>query len=94
MTSVISNIQKAAVIQSDEEAIAVAKQLSTELAKTASRRDAERILPYEEIDLVSQAGLTAITVPKEYGGAGVSNVTIAEVTKILSSGDSSIGQIP
>jgi SfnB family sulfur acquisition oxidoreductase len=94
MTSVISNIQKAAVIQSDEEAIAVANQLSTELAKTASRRDAERILPYEEIELVSQAGLTAITVPKEYGGAGVSNVTIAEVTKILSSGDSSIGQIP
>jgi SfnB family sulfur acquisition oxidoreductase len=94
MTSVITNVTKAHVIQTDEEAIQVATAVAEELAKTASQRDADRLLPYEEIEQVSQAGLTAITVPKEYGGAGVSHVTLAEVTKILSSGDSSIGQIP
>jgi SfnB family sulfur acquisition oxidoreductase len=33
-------------------------------------------------------------VPKEYGGAGVSYVTLAEVTAIISAADSSLGQIP
>ncbi len=35
-----------------------------------------------------------ITVPKEYGGAFVSNATLAEVIKIISEADSSLGQIP
>ncbi|HHP7245133.1 MAG TPA: SfnB family sulfur acquisition oxidoreductase, partial [Elainellaceae cyanobacterium] len=94
MTSVLTDVKKAYVIQTDDEAIQIAKEVAAEFSKTASQRDMERILPYEEIETLSQAGLTAITVPKEYGGAGVSNVTIAEVTKILSSGDSSLGQIP
>ncbi|MGJ3247671.1 MAG: SfnB family sulfur acquisition oxidoreductase [Elainellaceae cyanobacterium] len=94
MTSVLTDVKKAYVIQTDDEAIQIAKEVAAEFSKTASQRDMERIMPYEEVETLSQAGLTAITVPKEYGGAGVSNVTIAEVTKILSSGDSSLGQIP
>ncbi|HTJ89401.1 MAG TPA: SfnB family sulfur acquisition oxidoreductase, partial [Acidocella sp.] len=39
-------------------------------------------------------GLWAITVPREYGGAGVSAATLAEVTAIISASDGSIGQIP
>ncbi|MGJ3253966.1 MAG: SfnB family sulfur acquisition oxidoreductase [Elainellaceae cyanobacterium] len=94
MTSVLTDVKKAYVIQTDDEAIQIAKEVAAEFSTTASQRDMERIMPYEEVETLSQAGLTAITVPKEYGGAGVSNVTIAEVTKILSSGDSSLGQIP
>jgi SfnB family sulfur acquisition oxidoreductase len=94
MTSVVTEVKKAHIIKSDEEAISVAKELAAEFSQTASKRDMERIMPYEEIEKVSMAGLTAMTVPKKYGGAGVSNVTVAEVTKILASGDSSIGQIP
>jgi SfnB family sulfur acquisition oxidoreductase len=94
MTSVVVDTQKAHIIKSDAEAIQIAKELAAEFSQTASQRDMERIMPYEEIKKVSQAGLTAINVPKEYGGAGVSNVTLVEVVKILSAGDSSIGQIP
>ncbi|MEM1310406.1 MAG: SfnB family sulfur acquisition oxidoreductase [Cyanobacteria bacterium P01_H01_bin.153] len=94
MASVLTDVKTAHVIKTDEEAVQVATAIAEELAKAASQRDAERILPYEEIEQVSQAGLTAITVPKEYGGAGVSNVTLVEVVKILSAADSSIGQIP
>lgn len=89
-----TNVQQANVIRSDKEAIEIAQQLSAEFAKTSSQRDRERILPYEEVEQLSRSGLMAITVPQAYGGAAVSNVTLTEVIKILSAGDSSLGQIP
>jgi alkylation response protein AidB-like acyl-CoA dehydrogenase len=46
-----------------------------------------------ELDELSASGLWGITVPKEYGGAGVSYVTVAEVIKIISAAGSSLGQI-
>jgi SfnB family sulfur acquisition oxidoreductase len=82
------------VIKSDAEAIAVAHRVAAELAPGAAVRDAERRLPRAELDLFSQSGLWGITVPKEYGGAFVSNVTLAEVVRIIAEADPSIGQIP
>ncbi|MCL6706270.1 SfnB family sulfur acquisition oxidoreductase [Pseudomonas sp. R2.Fl] len=81
-------------IRDDAEAITVAKELAREFAAGAAERDRERRLPLAEIERFSQSGLWAITVPKAYGGAGVSAVTLAEVTAIISAADSSIGQIP
>jgi SfnB family sulfur acquisition oxidoreductase len=86
--------RKAHRIKDDAEAIAIAKALAREFASGAAERDRERRLPIAEIDRSSQSGLWAITVPKAYGGAGVSAVTLAEVTAILSEADSNIGQIP
>jgi SfnB family sulfur acquisition oxidoreductase len=82
------------VIASDAEAIAVAKALAAEFAVDAAKRDRERILPAAELERFSKSGLWGVTVPKAYGGAGVSFVTLAEVIKIISAADSSIGQIP
>jgi len=82
------------LLQSDEEAIEVARRLAAGFAESASRRDIERSMPYAEIDALSQSGLLAITVPSEYGGLDVSNAVLAEVTAILAEGDASIGQIP
>ncbi|WP_341526010.1 SfnB family sulfur acquisition oxidoreductase [Nostoc sp. UHCC 0302] len=86
--------EKAHIIQSDEEAIAIAKQLAAEFVVGAAQRDRERRLPADEIKKFSASGLWGITVPKEYGGAFVSNVTLAKVIKIISAADPSIGQIP
>ncbi|AUX78546.1 SfnB family sulfur acquisition oxidoreductase [Sinorhizobium fredii] len=85
---------KAHRIKDDSEALAVARELAHEFAPGAAARDRERRLPIAEIERFSQSGLWAITVPKAYGGAGVSAVTLAEVTAIISAADSSIGQIP
>jgi len=82
------------VIRGDAEAIAVAHALATEFASGASERDRDRRLPRAEIDRFSESGLWAITVPREYGGAGVSAATLAEVTAVISAADGSIGQIP
>lgn len=82
------------VIKSDAEAIEVAHRVAHEISKDAAIRDQERRLPKDELDLFSQSGLWGITVPKEFGGAFVSNRTLAEVVSIVSEADPSIGQIP
>ncbi|MDQ0456349.1 SfnB family sulfur acquisition oxidoreductase [Rhizobium paknamense] len=86
--------QPAHRIADDAEAIATAEALARDFAGGAVARDRERRLPLAEIERFSQSGLWAITVPKAYGGAGVSAATLAEVTAIISAADSSIGQIP
>ncbi|RUM23240.1 SfnB family sulfur acquisition oxidoreductase [Rhizobium vallis] len=84
----------AARIGSDEEAIATARRLAAQFAARAAERDADRILPFAELDLLAQSGLLAITVPSQYGGLDVSNAVLAEITAILAEADGSIGQIP
>src|ERR1700722_20130618 len=84
----------ARIIRDDAEAIAVAREVAANLAKDAVRRDRQRLLPFDEMELISDAGLFAITVPKAFGGAGVRAGTLAEVIALLASADGSIGQIP
>ncbi|MCB8877013.1 SfnB family sulfur acquisition oxidoreductase [Acidisoma silvae] len=94
MTAAIDIRGQAARIHDDAEAIAVAHVLAAEFAAGAAERDRERRLPHAELDRYSASGLLAITVPKAFGGAGVSAGTLAEVTAIISAADGSIGQIP
>jgi SfnB family sulfur acquisition oxidoreductase len=82
------------VIQSDDEALNIARALAADFAKSAGARDLNRTLPYAELDALSQSGLLAISVPSEYGGLDVSNAVLAEITAIIAEGDASIGQIP
>lgn len=81
-------------IESEEEALSIARELAAEFAGSANERDTDRILPFDELDALAQSGLLAITVPPEYDGIDVSNAVLAEITAILSEADSSIGQIP
>ncbi|WP_180078420.1 SfnB family sulfur acquisition oxidoreductase [Acinetobacter sp. YH12251] len=81
------------IIRSDQEAIDVAEQLAVEFTKESAKRDHERRLPLQEVQQYSASGLWGITVPRQFGGAGVSYKTLAEVVKIISSADSSLGQI-
>jgi SfnB family sulfur acquisition oxidoreductase len=87
-------VQPAHLIRSDAEAIAVATELAKRFAVEAGVRDRERRLPVAELDEFSASGLWGITIPKAYGGAGVSYVTVAEVIKLISAADPSLGQIP
>ena len=82
------------VITGDEEAIAVAHAYAEQIRPGAAARDAERQLPLAELQALGRSGLLAITIPPEYGGAGVSFQTLAEVFRIISAADGAIGQIP
>ncbi|WP_447576964.1 SfnB family sulfur acquisition oxidoreductase [Achromobacter kerstersii] len=86
--------RRAAVIESGAQALSVARALAEDFAREASQRDRERRLPLAELERYSLSGLWGITVPREHGGAGVSRVTLAEITAIISAADGSLGQIP
>ena len=91
---VAAPVGRTALIESDAQAIEVAHQLAAAFAPDAARRDRQRILPWEQLDRYSASGLWGMTVPRAFGGAQVSNVTLAEVVAIISAADGSIGQIP
>ena len=82
------------VLHSDAEALKVAHELAAVLKRDSALRDRERRLPHDELELFSHTGLWGISVPKAYGGAGVSNTTLAQVIALISAADSSLGQIP
>ena len=75
-------------------AMAEARRLGGLFAEGASRRDAERILPCAEVRALADSGLLAITVPARFGGAGLGVEVLAEVVRLVSVGDSNLGQIP
>ena len=82
------------VLHSDAEALKVAHELAAVLKRDSALRDRERRLPHDELELFSHTGLWGISVPKAYGGAGVSSTTLAQVIALISAADSSLGQIP
>ena len=86
-------VQAAQVLRGDADALDTAHRIARLLADGAALRDRDRILPAQELDVVSGAGLWAMNVPRVHGGAGVSYVTVAQVFAILSAADASIGQI-
>ena len=82
------------LITDDAQALLTARRLAAQFAPEAALRDRERRLPWAELDAFVASGLWGITVPREFGGAGVRNGTLAEVTAIISAADGSLGQIP
>ncbi|RKP55763.1 SfnB family sulfur acquisition oxidoreductase [Pararobbsia silviterrae] len=84
----------ARVIRDDADAIATAHHVAELFRADASLRDQQRRLPHDELNVFSQSGLWAITVPAEYGGAAVSYVTLTEVIRIVAAADPSLGQLP
>jgi SfnB family sulfur acquisition oxidoreductase len=75
-------------------AVTTAAELAAYLAAGAAARDAQRILPAEQIDALSASGLLAITVPASYGGADLPAGTVAEVFRLLAMGDPNVAQVP
>jgi SfnB family sulfur acquisition oxidoreductase len=101
MTQATTSLQPAppvsgpvAIIHDDVHALSVARALANDFAQDASLRDRERRLPFDEMDRYSRSGLLGMTVPTDYGGPGVSSVTLADIVAIVSAADGSLGQIP
>ncbi|AVA23705.1 SfnB family sulfur acquisition oxidoreductase [Rhizobium sp. NXC24] len=82
------------LITSDQEALDIASRLAERFVVRASERDAKRLLPWEEVNEYTASGLGGMTIPKAFGGAEVSNVTLAKVFETLCAADPALGQIP
>ena len=86
--------EKVHIIENDLDAINAAYQVADFALEGRNQRDQQRLLPFAEIDLFSQKGLGGMRIPKQYGGAFVTNKTLAHVFRIINKADSSVGQIP
>lgn len=78
---------------SEAEAIAVARQIAREIAEIAADPAQNGQLPRRQAQLLSESGLTAIGVPKAFGGLGASVATLVETVRIISVADGGVGQL-
>lgn len=67
--------------------------LLSRIAKGASERERERILPYESIDLIRQVRLGAFRLPTEAGGSGGSIRELFEIVIRLGEADANVAHI-
>lgn len=82
------------LLGSDAEAIAAAETYAGSIRLGSVERDRTGRHPLDELARLAGTGLLAIRVPRAFGGPGLSNVAVAEVFRIISAADASIGQIP
>jgi len=82
------------VLIDDEDAVRAATAFADVLREGAVERDATGALPYAELEVLARTGLLGMRVPAEYGGAGVSTATVAEVFRVLATADPAVAQIP
>lgn len=87
-------LHPARILQSDAQAIEAARALAAQARLQAAERDAQRQLPWSQIEAFTRSGLGSISIARAYGGPQVSFVTLAEVFKIISAADPALGQIP
>ncbi|PWH06009.1 acyl-CoA dehydrogenase [Brachybacterium endophyticum] len=65
----------------------------TEIAEGALERERERRLPFAEVRALADAGFTAVTVPRELGGAGADVETLFRLLIDLGEADSNLPQL-
>lgn len=90
----ISATRSTVFVHDAASALETARELRDSFAAGASRRDAERELPFAQVAELAASGLLAITVPAEHGGADLPVAVVAEVIRLISEGDPNLGQIP
>lgn len=86
--------ERVAVIASDAEAVAAAREYAERIRPGAIDRDRERRLPHDELRDLAATGLLGVRVPRALGGARVSSATVLEISRLLATADPAIAQIP
>jgi SfnB family sulfur acquisition oxidoreductase len=82
------------LIADDAQALEAAHRLAVDFARDSGARDADRLLPWSELERYSASGLWGATVPRTHGGAEISTVTLARVIATIAAADGSLAQIP
>ena len=72
---------------------AIATDIAYHLSQTVQEREAIAGEPSQEIDLLREAGLLPLVVPKTYGGLGASWLDAIQVVRTVAQADSSAAQL-
>ena len=77
-----------------QELIALAKTIAEkEIAPRALRIDKSGVMDEELLEILKESGMTQLSVPKEYGGAGIDLLTGALISEQLSKGCAGVATI-
>lgn len=71
----------------------IAAEAFSQLAATATERDMQAGAPDQEVQILRNAGLLKLPIPKAYGGAGAGWVESYQAVQTLAKADGSIGQL-
>lgn len=77
----------------DQELEARFTPVLAQITDGAVRRERERLLPYDEVRLLKEAGFTRLRVPVEYGGLGASLPQFFRLLIALARADSNLPQL-
>jgi len=80
-------LRKATEIDHFEEAVSTALELKEIFKKRADFVDQEGVFPYENFQDLKDAGFLSLTIPKEYGGKGLSLLEFLTIQEHLAEGD-------
>jgi alkylation response protein AidB-like acyl-CoA dehydrogenase len=76
-----------------DEWVARAREVATALAVDAVERDRAHVEPSAEVKLLKSAGLPALLIPEDLGGAGQTWRTALAVVRAIAAADGSIAQL-
>ena len=82
------------LIDTGAEAIAAARRYADSIADGVIDRDRAGAVPVRELAAFDASGLLSITVPREYGGAGLPASVLAEAGRCIAFVDPAIAQAP
>ena len=68
-------------------------EIFARIAEGSRERDFARILPFEQVAWLNEAGFSALRVPVEFGGAGVSVETFTRLLIDLAAADSNVAHL-
>ncbi len=80
-------------LTSEADAITAAHEAAAAIAAIAADPASNAQLPLRQAAILSASGITAITVPREFGGIEASVKTVVETVRIISTADGGVGQL-
>lgn len=80
-------------LRSEAEALDAAAEAAEEIETIARDPANNGTIPRRQAGLLSEHGLTAIGVPRAFGGLGASVATVVETVRVVSVADGGVGQI-
>lgn len=86
-------VPRARRLASEAEAIEAARHAADAIAEISADPAQNDRLPLRQAEILSQSGVTAISLPKELGGLGASVKTVVETVRLISVADGGVGQL-
>lgn len=71
----------------------IARDIGASVFQNSARYDAEGAFPVDDIAALQESGLLSASLPREFGGGGLSGLPLCDVLRAVGSGSLPLGRI-